>query len=101
MGSFLEENGGLDTKGLIQEQTGTEVSTNDMHVAPAVKESKEDLRARTGDPESHPNQAAEQSVTVKAGMSEEIQSLKSKLHANETLVEARKKPARRSNRRRK
>jgi hypothetical protein len=90
MGSLIEENDGLDTKGLIQEQVGTEVSTNDPYVAPATNESKEHLEASTCDLGSQSNQNEEQ-------ISEESQSLKSQ-HTNEILQE---KPARRSSRRRK
>ena len=93
MGSLVEEKGGLDTKGPIQEQVGTEVSTNDPYVAPATSGSKEHLEASTCDLESQPNQNEEQ-------ISEESQSLKSQ-HTNEILLQTKEKPARRSNRRRK
>jgi uncharacterized protein YicC (UPF0701 family) len=91
--------GGFGTKGLIQKQIGTEVSTNDTCVSTWNNRSKEDLKARTCDLESQLNREEEAIVTVKTGMSEEIQRLKSKLHAKEIPLEAKEEPVRRSNRR--
>jgi uncharacterized protein YicC (UPF0701 family) len=70
-------------------------------LAPGTIGSKEDLKARTCDLESQLNREEEAIVTVKPGMSEEIQRLKSKLHAKGILLEAKEEPVGRSNRRRK
>ena len=101
MGSFIEKNGRVGTEGLIQKQIVTKVSPNHTCVAPGTIGSKVDLKPRTCDLESQLNREEEAIVTVKAGMSEEIQRLKFILHTKGILLEAKEQPVRRSNRRRK
>ena len=69
-------------------------------LAPGTIGSKEDLKPIC-DVESQLNREEEAIVTVKAGMSEEIQRLKFILHTKGILLEAKEQPVRRSNRRRK
>ncbi|HEY2974424.1 MAG TPA: hypothetical protein VGJ48_18040 [Pyrinomonadaceae bacterium] len=99
MGFFVERNGGLGNNGLIQEQKGAD-SPNAIHTSPpATMASEEDLKARIYDLQCQLNEKQEEIIKVKVQMSEEIQQLKSELHAMSILLNAKEEQARRSNRR--
>jgi hypothetical protein len=61
--------------------------------------SEENLNARVSDLESQLRQKEEELIKVKVEMSEEIQRLKSELHAMEILLNTKEEQIRRSNRR--
>jgi hypothetical protein len=100
MGFIVERKSSPGSDGLIGENLSARVSPTAMQTrGSATMGLEENLKARIYDLEYQLGQKEEDIIKVKVEMSEEIQRLKSELHAVEILLNAKEEQIRRSNRR--